>query len=103
MWDPLEGTAAAQLQLLLNRHTMAKWPDQVFPLFKRGHMSGLLCGISSILNVSNSEMSYGSTTAYLRLKQALTCLFAVCFKLSSYLATCVRREPLRAPKTDCGQ
>lgn len=34
-------------------------------------MSGRLCGISSILNGSNSEMSYGSATTYLRLKQAL--------------------------------
>ena len=80
-----------------------KWPDQVFPLFKRGYISGLLYGIASILNVSNSEMSYSSTTTYLRLKQALACWIAVCFKLSTCLAAHVKRVSLRMPKTDWGQ
>lgn len=62
-----------------------------------------VCVNSSILNVSNSEMLYGSATTYLRLKQASACRFAICFKLSSYLAVCVRRVPLRVPKTDCAR
>ena len=55
MWDPLEGIAAAQLPLLLDRHRMAKQRGQIFPPFERGHKSGLLRGISRLLNVSNLE------------------------------------------------